>query len=310
MTYEDVALQENFEDDEVTYEKQRERNRDKIITRALKKAQNIDANLSDLKALTTKGMQSFCHSLSRMEDQSQKMAFMHFDPSVCNTLAKTAPEIIQRLEQIEEATDPIQKNLPMHQACGFNSEDCPSDSSGNNSLNDEVNQIEDLKTRMSIVITHGEEDDDDDLSDFDGKEEVTYNQRPEASRSDDEVVNYKGEAGELSSSQDEDEHNDYTVDSHLHLGQSVELTPFKVPKEMSIIQKKADERSQLDEIEELVNDVYQSADTLDLPPSRVSGTTKRQLPSETADFVHTSTTQLNKKLQQKKIKKKGAPFQS
>jgi hypothetical protein len=44
---------------------------------------------------------------------------------------------------------------------------------------------------------------------------------------------------------------------------------------MSIIQKKADERSQLDEIEELVNDVYQSADTLDLPPSRVSGTTKR-----------------------------------
>jgi len=63
----------------------------------------------------------------------------------------------------------------MHQACGFNSEDCPSDSSGNNSLNDEVNQIEDLKTRMSIVITHGEEDDDDDLSEFDGKEEVTYN---------------------------------------------------------------------------------------------------------------------------------------
>ena len=98
MTYEDLALQENFSEDEVTYEKQRDLNRDKIITRALKKAQNIDANLSDLKSLTIQGMQSFCHSISKMEDQSQKMAFMHFDPSQCNSLAKTAPEIIQKLE--------------------------------------------------------------------------------------------------------------------------------------------------------------------------------------------------------------------
>ena len=49
MTYEDLALQENFSEDEVTYEKQRDLNKDKIITRALKKAQNIDANLADLK---------------------------------------------------------------------------------------------------------------------------------------------------------------------------------------------------------------------------------------------------------------------
>ena len=79
---------------------------------------------------------------------------------------------------------------------------------------------------------------------------------------------------------------------------------------MSVIQKRPDERSQLDEIEELVNDVYQSAETLEIPPSRVSGPNKSKLGSENADFVPSST-QLNKRLQQKKIKKserKGAPF--
>ena len=74
-----------------------------------------------------------------MEDLSQKMAFMHFDPSQCNTLATTAPEIIQKLEQIVEATEPDQKTFPVHKTCNFDSDQCPSDSSGNHSLNDEVN---------------------------------------------------------------------------------------------------------------------------------------------------------------------------
>jgi len=67
---------------------------------------------------------------------------------------------------------------------------------------------------------------------------------------------------------------------------------------MSVIQKRPDERSQLDEIEELVNDVYQSAETLEIPPIRVSGygPTNSKLASETADFVPSST-QLNKRLQ-------------
>ena len=79
------------------------------------------------------------------------MAFMHFDPSQCNSLATTAPQIIQKLEQIVEATDPKLKHQPVHKTFVFNSDQCPSDSSGNNSLNDEINQIEDLKNRMSII---------------------------------------------------------------------------------------------------------------------------------------------------------------
>lgn len=71
----------------------------------------------------------------------------------------------------------------------------------------------------------------------------------------------------------------------MNMGQSVELTPFKVPKEMSVIQRRPEERSQLDEIEELVNDVYQSAETMAIPTASVTGAKPLIASSENADFT-------------------------
>ena len=96
IPYEDLAIMNNFSEDEITYEMNRKIIRDKKDMVALKKARKLEAHLKDLKKFSTGSMRTIVDTIKSIDENSKKIVFKHFDSNV-NILAKEAPLLIKKI---------------------------------------------------------------------------------------------------------------------------------------------------------------------------------------------------------------------
>ena len=90
------------------------------------------------------GMQAIVETLESIDENSQKIYVKHFDQAQVNILGLKAPDILTSLEKL--ATDAQDKSLKP-----IDSDDIKSDSSGNQSDNDEMNQIVEIQKLVKII---------------------------------------------------------------------------------------------------------------------------------------------------------------
>ena len=82
-----------------------------------------------------KGMRAIVDTIDSIDENSKKIVFKHFQLSQVNHLQREIQQILVNIQKIaEETSKPANVNE-------INSDDLESDSSGNRSDNDEVNQI-------------------------------------------------------------------------------------------------------------------------------------------------------------------------
>ena len=79
MSYEDLAVLENFSDDEITYELNREIIKNRKDQRALQKAKILRSQIKNLMRFSIEGMRTIIDTISSIDDSSKKILFKHFD---------------------------------------------------------------------------------------------------------------------------------------------------------------------------------------------------------------------------------------
>lgn len=134
MSYEDLALMDNFDEDEVTFALNRQIIKNRKDKVALQKAKKLEKQLNDLKLISVEGMKAVVDTINSINDNSKKMAFKHFDQAEVNLLLQRAPHVLEELKLARKATED-------QYYYGTNEDDYDSDSSGNQSENDRINQI-------------------------------------------------------------------------------------------------------------------------------------------------------------------------
>lgn len=144
MPYEDLAVQENFSDDEITFALNRQNIKDRKDKIALQKAKILKMQIQELKRHSIDGMKAIIETVSSIDENSKKILFKHFDQKNVNYLAKMAPELMSNIQKVAQEA----KNLEIVDE--INSEQIPSDSSGNHSEEDEINKIQKLKFKLGI----------------------------------------------------------------------------------------------------------------------------------------------------------------
>jgi len=135
IAYEDLAVMDNFSEDEITFELNRKIIKEKKDKIALKKARKLEQQLKDLKQFSIDAMRTIVDTIKSIDENSKKIVFKHFDQENVNLLAKEAPDLLKKISKIGK--DAIQ--IDNYQ--GYNSDELESDSSGNQSDNDEINMI-------------------------------------------------------------------------------------------------------------------------------------------------------------------------
>ena len=93
MSYEDLAVLENFSDDEITYELNREIIKSRKDQKALQKAKILRSQIKKLKRFSFEGMRAILDTISSIDDSSKKILFKHFDQSTVNHLRTKAPDL-------------------------------------------------------------------------------------------------------------------------------------------------------------------------------------------------------------------------
>ena len=83
-------------------------------------------------------MQAIVETIESIDENSKKILFKHFDQAQINLLGKKAPGILDNLQRIAQEAK-TKKLGPI------DSDDLESDSSGNQSDNDEMNQIVEIQ---------------------------------------------------------------------------------------------------------------------------------------------------------------------
>ena len=139
IPYEDLAMMENFSDDEITIESAHKRVKENKDKAALKKVRKLEVNLADLKSFSVEVMKVMMDTLTSINKNSKKIVFKNFNQSNVNILAKQAPSLMEKIAKIRLEAGKKEKYDR------FNSDDAESDSSGNYSDNDEVNMIQKFK---------------------------------------------------------------------------------------------------------------------------------------------------------------------
>ena len=79
MTYEDLAVEDNFSEDEIPYALGKEILRMKKDKKALIRAKMIQEQLHDLKSCAIKGMKSIVNTINAIDENSKKIVYKHFD---------------------------------------------------------------------------------------------------------------------------------------------------------------------------------------------------------------------------------------
>ena len=85
-------------------------------------------------------MKSIVSTINAIDENSKKIVYKHFDQTHVNILAKEGPNIVEKLNEIQKAGE-----KDMTDKFKFNSEGFMSDSSGNKSEGDELQNFQQLK---------------------------------------------------------------------------------------------------------------------------------------------------------------------
>ena len=104
MSYEDLAVLENFSDDEITYELNREIIKNRKDQKALQKAKILRSQIKKLKRFSFEGMRAILDTISSIDDSSKKILFKHFDQSTVNHLRTKAPDLKSQLSNLADET--------------------------------------------------------------------------------------------------------------------------------------------------------------------------------------------------------------
>lgn len=134
ISYEDLALVDNFDEDEVTFALNRQIIKNRKDKVALQKAKKLATQLQELKKISIEGMKAVVDTINSINDNSKKIVFKNFDQAGVNVLLQRAPAVLEDLQQAKRVTE------DQHYK-GINEDDYDSDSSGNQSENDRINQI-------------------------------------------------------------------------------------------------------------------------------------------------------------------------
>lgn len=134
IPYEEMALFDKFEFNEISMSLQRDLIRRKRTTNALQKARVIDQQLIELKQVATNSLLSYVDSMHDVQENFKKIMYNRFDANKVSCVGRETPQYLNQIEKIKQNAE--MKNKPDADS------DYPySDSSGNNSDNDELNQI-------------------------------------------------------------------------------------------------------------------------------------------------------------------------
>ncbi len=79
MSYEDLAVIENFSEDEVTFALNRQIIKERKDKSALQKAKKLEAQLNELKKFTVDGMTAIVDTLDQIDESSKRILFKYFD---------------------------------------------------------------------------------------------------------------------------------------------------------------------------------------------------------------------------------------
>lgn len=101
--YEDLALMDNFSDDELTCELQRQILKEKKERMALQHVRKMEEYITEMKAITMRGMLAYINTIHAIDDQSKKMVYKQFVQSNVNILAKEAHSLTLSLINIAES---------------------------------------------------------------------------------------------------------------------------------------------------------------------------------------------------------------
>lgn len=133
---------ENFSDNEISFELNREMLENRRQQKALRKAKFLKEQIRELKFFSVMGMKSIIDTIKSIDDNSKKIVFKHFDQKNVNIFHTQSPDIIKKLTKIAQEASNVN-----HVHNEVNSDDMISLDSGNMSENDEINKIEKLQNR-------------------------------------------------------------------------------------------------------------------------------------------------------------------
>lgn len=100
----------------------------------MQKAKKLEKQLEDLKRISVAGMKAVIDTINSINDNSKNIILKNFDQADVNVLLQKAPEVLKELQVARAATADMY-------FYGTNEDDYDSDSSGNQSERDRINQI-------------------------------------------------------------------------------------------------------------------------------------------------------------------------
>jgi len=139
MSYEDLVMEDNFSEDEVPVSVAIKSLKDKKDKQALKKLANLEKQIGNLKNFTVDSMQLILKTLRSIDENSKKIVYKHFDHKHVNHLERQMDSLqAKHMRIVYPPADNTSKR----------SESLDSVSSGNTSINDEVNNIQIMKKKI------------------------------------------------------------------------------------------------------------------------------------------------------------------
>lgn len=97
ISYEDLALIDNFDEDEVTFALNRQIIKNRKDKVALQKAKKLETQLQELKKISIDGMKAVVDTINSINDNSKKIVFKNFDQADVNVLLQRAPAVLEEL---------------------------------------------------------------------------------------------------------------------------------------------------------------------------------------------------------------------
>ena len=79
IPYEDLAMMENFSEDEITFELNRKIIKEKKDKMSLKKVRKLESHLSDLKTFSIEAMKLIVDTIASIDENSKKIVFQNFN---------------------------------------------------------------------------------------------------------------------------------------------------------------------------------------------------------------------------------------
>jgi len=142
VAYEDLAIQDNFSEDETTFEYHRKNIKDRKDKQAIQKIRQIENYMRTVQDVSIQSIKGVIDTVSNIDKNCKKIIYQEFNHDNVNEMARAAPKLIEKVQGLQRAT-----NNPDYKI-EIKSDNYESDSSGNYSEMDEVNLLERVRERI------------------------------------------------------------------------------------------------------------------------------------------------------------------